>query len=278
MLELHSKKISLILIALTHLTLFSKVNFAQIRNQIFVGTRPLSMGEAFVAVADDGNAISWNPAGLARMERIQASFNYADLFDLGVDSYYASFFSRLYFIPLLTDYVTIGADWSGIRAGDEELGFSRDQFNFSFAFKPPKSIPWLQRLSLGANAKRLSMDVELDSARVGGSSAWGRDFGFLYNLSALPYVPKGLQVGLMAYDVGGTRVKKATIPLQRQNIRWGLSYRPFEDWPWGKVPISDPVLALDFDDRGDVGVAFWLARTLALRAGLQKDLHTDEQV
>jgi tetratricopeptide (TPR) repeat protein len=245
------------------------------------------MGEAFVAVADDGNAISWNPAGLARMERMQVSFAYADLFGLGIDSKYASFFTRLYFIPPLTDYVTIGADWSGIKAGDEELGFSRDQFNFALAFRPPKSIPWLRDLSLGVNVKRLSMDVELDidteldkvrKVRVGGNNAWGWDIGVLYNLSALPYAPKRLHVGLMAHDVGGTRVKKAPIPIQPQSIRWGLSYRPFEDWSWGKFPISDPVLALDFDDRVHFGLEFWLARTLALRAGIQKDLHTNEKV
>lgn len=275
--KLNSNKKCLLLIALSSLLIF-KPGRAQVPSQVFVGTRPLSMGEAFVAVADDGNAISWNPAGLARMERIQASFNYANLFGLGIESYYASFFTRLYFIPPLTDYVTLGADWSGVKAGDEELGFSRDQFNFSLAFKPPKNISGLRDLSLGLNAKRLSMDVDLDSMRVGGSKAWGWDCGVLYNLSALPYVPKGLQVGLMAHDVGGTRVKKATIPLQRQNIRWGLSYRPFEDWPGGKIPISDPVLALDFDDRVHVGLEFWLARALALRAGIQKDLHTDEKV
>ena len=33
-------------------------------DQIFVGTRPLSMGGAFIAVADDANAITWNSAGL----------------------------------------------------------------------------------------------------------------------------------------------------------------------------------------------------------------------
>jgi len=275
--KLKLNKINLLLIALSSLLILRPAP-AQVPSQVFVGTRPLSMGEAFVAVADDGNAIFWNPAGLARMERIQASFAYADLFGLGISSYYASFFSRLYFIPPLTDYVTIGADWSGIKAGDEELGFSRDQFNFSLAFKPPKSIPWLRHLSLGVNTKRLSMDVDLDSMRVGGSSAWGWDFGVLYNLSALPYAPRGLQFGLMAYDVGGTRVKKAAIPIQRQNIRWGLSYRPFEDWPWGKVPISDPVLAFDFDDRVHFGLEFWVAGALALRAGIQKDLHTDEKV
>ena len=33
-------------------------------DQIFVGSRPLSMGGAFTAVADDANAITWNAAGL----------------------------------------------------------------------------------------------------------------------------------------------------------------------------------------------------------------------
>ena len=32
------------------------------------GTRPLSMGGAFVALADDVHAVSWNPAGLAWLE------------------------------------------------------------------------------------------------------------------------------------------------------------------------------------------------------------------
>ena len=33
-------------------------------DQLFVGSRPLSMGGAFTAGADDANAITWNPAGL----------------------------------------------------------------------------------------------------------------------------------------------------------------------------------------------------------------------
>ena len=36
------------------------------QDQLFVGTRPLGMGGAFIAVADDGNTITWNPAGLPR--------------------------------------------------------------------------------------------------------------------------------------------------------------------------------------------------------------------
>ena len=40
-------------------------------DQLFVGTRPLSMGGAFIAVADDANAITWNPAGLPGLRRTE---------------------------------------------------------------------------------------------------------------------------------------------------------------------------------------------------------------
>ena len=38
-----------------------------------VGSRPVAMGEAFVAVADDVNAMQWNPAGLSQISSRQAS-------------------------------------------------------------------------------------------------------------------------------------------------------------------------------------------------------------
>ncbi len=260
---------------------FARLSPAQIPNQVPVGARPLSMGEAFVAVADDGNAIYWNPAGLARLERVQMSFSYANLLGAGIKSYYGSFLSRLYPVPFLTDYLTVGADWSEITTGDEELDFKRDQLNFSLAVQPPKRWTFLRHLSLGANAKYLKIEGKLDGRPEARASGWGWDLGLLYNLSALPHVPEGFDFGLMVHDGNGTRVKHHTgviETVQFENIRWGLSYRPFEDWPWqSKVPLSNPVLALDFDDRVHLGLEFWLARVLALRAGWQKDRHTDEK-
>ena len=38
--------------------------------QIPFGTRPLGLGGAFTAVADDANAINWNPAGLSVLRRL----------------------------------------------------------------------------------------------------------------------------------------------------------------------------------------------------------------
>ena len=171
------------------------------REQIFVGTRPLSMGEAFVAVADDGNAIYWNPAGLSRMERIQASFSYSDLFGLGIKSYYASFISRLYFIPSLTDYLSFGVDWFRIQFGDDELNFDRNRINFSLALKPSKSLPFLRDVGFGLNAKYLSLGSKLDATTEVDADGWGLDFGLLYDLSSLPIVPNGLNFGLMVHWV-----------------------------------------------------------------------------
>jgi|GEM_PF-5422202 len=40
------------------------------------GTRALSLGKAFTAVADDGTALFWNPAALSRMSDMQLYFSY----------------------------------------------------------------------------------------------------------------------------------------------------------------------------------------------------------
>src|SRR5258706_4082464 len=41
------------------------------------GARAAGMGDAFVAVSDDGTAASWNPAGLAQLRQPELSFVYA---------------------------------------------------------------------------------------------------------------------------------------------------------------------------------------------------------
>jgi len=47
--------------------------------KIGVGARPLGMGGAFVAVANDANAIWWNPAGVAGMKRREITLMHSEL-------------------------------------------------------------------------------------------------------------------------------------------------------------------------------------------------------
>src|SRR5688572_8100761 len=41
-----------------------------------MGARPVAMGEAFTAVADDATAIAWNPGGVGQLKRTQAAAQY----------------------------------------------------------------------------------------------------------------------------------------------------------------------------------------------------------
>ncbi len=48
--------------------------------KISPGARPVGMGNAFTAVADDLNSLAWNPAGMAQAPKREAAFMHAQLF------------------------------------------------------------------------------------------------------------------------------------------------------------------------------------------------------
>ncbi len=54
-------------------TLFQKVGIASSPNPVGSGARAMGMGGAFIAIADDATAASWNPAGLIQLEKPEVS-------------------------------------------------------------------------------------------------------------------------------------------------------------------------------------------------------------
>jgi long-subunit fatty acid transport protein len=54
-------------------TLFQEVGIASSPNPVGSGARAIGMGGAFIAIADDSTAASWNPSGLIQLERPEAS-------------------------------------------------------------------------------------------------------------------------------------------------------------------------------------------------------------
>ena len=54
-------------------TLFQQVGVASSPNAVGSGARAMGMGGAFIAIADDATAASWNPAGLIQLERPELS-------------------------------------------------------------------------------------------------------------------------------------------------------------------------------------------------------------
>ena len=228
-------------------------------DQALVGVRPIGIGGAFVAVADDGAAINWNPAGLSRISRYAFNIMYSRLFDVGKNSYLSAI------IPA-SEKLAIGIDWTHLGIDDEEIDFARDELNFSYSYHP---IPVA---SLGINLKYIANNLSLDGSKVGSSSGWGTDFGILLKPT------NNLSLGFATFDAlspkagggwfRGTNIKYNTgvgeiiFPI---SYKFGVAYK--------KRPI---LLAIGLDDRIHVGAEFSPLSMMDIRGGIQADLNTSD--
>ena len=222
-------------------------------DQLFIGTRPLSMGGAFIAVADDANAITWNPAGLPGLRRTEFTSTYANLYNLGITQSYMGF------VKPFSDRVALGFDWSSVGYDDNELAYSENKLNFAVGVQPNKLF------SFGLNLKYLMRDMLLDEASYGKSSGIGYDAGLLIQ----PL--KNLKMGLGLYDLGGTSVSykdKSTETILGQAFKLGISY----------MPINGLTIAGDLGDRFHLGAEYIIASRVSLRAGVQQDMSGEEKI
>ncbi len=190
--------------------------------KIGVGARPAAMGEAFIAVADDANAIFWNPAGLALLRGLYfASAHNEWMDDVTHDSFACSQGSR--------NFGTIGGSIVYLNSGTfkETLetpsggyaGEGRDLSNMDFAF----SVAYAQRLGVWWNSNflrrfLLGLKTTYIVQNVGdvSVSAVSSDLGCLYEVKR-----DELYVGGVVQNVG-TKIKEADQPLA---LKLGASYK-----------------------------------------------------
>jgi tetratricopeptide (TPR) repeat protein len=217
------------------------------------GARPTAMGDAFVAVADDGNAAFWNPAGLTLLPGFEMNTMYTDLYATGIRH------SLLGLAFPFRNWGSFGLAWSRIGYDDFELTYGENQLLFSMA----RRLPY--RLSIGLNAKHLRTDVEFEGVSYGHGDGWGLDLGLLYR----PI--HGFGLGLTIKDLGDTGVKYDTghtATVLTQALMLGAAYR-----------LTDKILlAGSLDDRLHWGGEYMLTDALTLRAGFQDDLTVSEPV
>ena len=90
--------------------------------QIGIGARPLGMGGAFVATANDHSAFYWNPAGVGNIQTIQFSGMYLPLFD-GLAALHNIGFA----LPITGAVVSV--NW--IRLAVNDIPEYPDYFNYS---------------------------------------------------------------------------------------------------------------------------------------------------
>jgi len=221
-----------------------------------IGARALAMGGAFVAVADDATAVSWNPAGLSQLNDTRIGGMTGNLF--GMDGYTHQF------IGAVTTFsnLGIGLAWerAGLASGTEPL---TDESG-----NPIAGFEWNYSSIIGTLSTNI-MDIGLAGANVkyymgqqgsNSGSGFGFDLGVLINLGNM------FTIGVSAGDIGGSKV---TWTSNAGDTISGL----YKAGVALKLADGMLVLATDLDFDGTkmgdahVGLEFKVIKELALRAG-----------
>ena len=220
-------------------------NVAADDSHVAVGTRALSLGGAFSAVADDASAPYWNPAGLTGVGHQAFLGEHSWLFGSDVGSDYVSF------VLPLTWRQAVALDLHHIGLNEDGLRFGENRFGLSYAANLGKGV------SVGATGRLVTRGFELDETSLGEGSGFGLDCGILWN----PIT--AMRLSLSTQDAFDTRIRYSdghSAIAYRQALHAGASYRLRE-----RVLLCGQV-----DDRWHAGLEVTALSGLALRAGLER--------
>lgn len=271
------------------------------------GVRPLGMGGAFSAIADDGSAIYWNASGIAQIKDIETEFMHAFLFE-NLASY--DFFSLCIPLPAST---TIGISFSQLSVDnlplyDEKWIKNSDVFlrssnvDLQLTGNPDGYFSSSDQLFEFAFAKNFSRLVDLGwelfdlpiDYYIGGAfkyikrdiyenmgTGMGVDVSFMVRtdfglLTEVPWLGKiGFAFNLQ--DIGGTKITWDTRSKHVDEVittpRFGISLEQ-------PVPFIDSKLIFDFDwsevyeYTKNLGLEFNYKQVLSVRSGIFGDHFT----
>ena len=182
-----------------------------------VGARALGMGGAFCTVADDSEAVFYNPAGLVQVLRPEISGMGAALLNG------KQFLASLGYIQPFSDSLIWGLSTQQLFH-TEGAKFKERIYYGSFA--DPLSVD--KSISVGLNIKYFSVDSAILPEAA--ASGLGVDLGFLYHLPLYFRFGKQINLGLSVEDLDTTINEKigATTKLPTR-VRGGFSYEFTDD-------------------------------------------------
>lgn len=242
-----------------------------------IGAKALSLGGAFVAVADDATSVYWNPAGLTQNKKFSIAASYDDRFGIGVKDQYVSFGKSWKNIAFGIAFVRTSIDKIPRTKWDEYQrplleGYFETSDNALFL---STALRIFKGISVGVNGKYFYSQLDKNS----GSGA-DIDVGLL--LQPVRYVRFGvnaqnLREGKIAWDTGYEDALS-------RNIKVGLSFSVFKEgllvsseidkWKYrGGIEISPVKLikmrgGVSIDRNGNkkadwtagIGLAIWFLR------------------
>jgi long-subunit fatty acid transport protein len=223
--------------------------------KIPVGPRAIAMGQAFVAVADDANAVYWNPAGLNQLGGSEITAQY-DVFIETVRYQYLAIATRL------GKDAALGLSGKMLSTGSENeidaLGnptgntFSESYMDLDLS----GALRLSYYLDMGLTAKYISKSLAGASA-----SSIAFDLGMLYR-TPIPHLTAGFNI----QNVGmGMKFDQVEDPLP-MNFKIGVAYKMFDD---NFTLAYDTNIPTDNAVSASLGGEYWYKDTLVGRFGYQ---------
>jgi hypothetical protein len=164
--------------------------------EIGIGARPIGMGEAYTAVADDATAIFWNPAGLTKVEKNDIHVSHTDwILDMRQET--------VAYVQNLGMTGTVGIFFSLFSLGDFDgtnISGQGETFNPQYWLGGVSYARMLtDKFSFGANLKGVRQDFDVQDIVNDGIVAqnWAVDMGSLYHTGW-----KSLRIGMSIFNFG----------------------------------------------------------------------------
>lgn len=236
------------------------------------GARADGMGRAFVAVANDANAVWWNPGGLAFTTGHDISSMYTKLVpDLAEDVFfsytsYAQHVEGWGGIGFSLGYLSYGKSIATDPDGNELGTFTSYELAPTIAY----GTELMKNMGFGVALKLVRVDLapadKTQDRQAGRGTTFAADLGGLYKIPKLKS-----SVGLALQNLGPNIAyidQDQSDPLGR-NVKAGIAVTPFETELYRVTVAADVNRSLlshgAFIENG--GAEFEFNRLLALRAG-----------
>ena len=171
-----------------------------------LGARPQGMGGAFIALANDANAVYWNPAGLCQLTNGEVTFmhwSFAEISQIMVD--YLSFAYPVNKGALGFSWIRQGAE---LEEGPLNTTSTMSENNFMLSYGMMIS----PRFSVGLSLNRLVIN-----SKIGNGAGIGFEFGGLYKVIengkwtidfvAINVASNMKNESLLPYYIAGTALK-----------------------------------------------------------------------
>lgn len=277
-----------IILGIGMIFLFAHIGYA------CLGARPLSMGGAFVAVADDVHSSYWNPAGMGNIKSgeftTMRTMNNRDA--INYQEWLAGAAKIGNFGGIGGNYVHV-IKWTDERESNTERNYVFDT-KWKVLSIGGYGTGILKNTAFGINIRQTN--YTLMTATGTGASTWGGGADFKekgyktdsigYDIGILHHINEYFTIGILIQDVNKPEIDFGSgSPIKEEykyirNFRPGVAWRPDDKTifavDWYNVTL-DNIYDADVEGQTGVRIGFerWITDGFAIRAGLYgRGFHT----